>query len=76
MKNDCSIQFTHLNITIAVVISLILHLVFFTNITFNQLIISKHTDQSYELDIFVTRKIEKAINLTEVQVQIKNNDSE
>ena len=76
MKNDSSIKFTPLKITIAVIISLILHLVFFTNFNFNQLFISKNTDQSDELEIFVTRKIEKAINQTEVQKQIKTNDSE
>ena len=76
MKNDSSIKFTPLKITIAVVISLILHLVFFTNFNFNQLFISKNTDQSDELEIFVTQKIEKAINQTEVQKQIKTDDSE
>jgi len=76
MKNDSSIKFTPLKITIAVVISLILHLVFFTNFNFNQLFISKNTDQSDELEVFVTRKIEKAINRTEVQKQIKTNASE
>ena len=76
MKNDSSIKFTPLKITIAVIISLILHLVFFTNFNFNQLFISKNTDQSDELEIFVTQKIEKAINQTEVQKQIKTDDSE
>ena len=76
MNNDSSIKFTPLKITIAVVISLILHLVFFTNFNFNQLFISKNTDQSDELEIFVTQKIETPINQTEVQKQIKTNDSE
>ncbi|MDC6477271.1 TonB family protein [Methylophilaceae bacterium] len=75
MKNESSIKFTPLKITIAVIISLILHLVFFTNFNFNQLFISKNTDQSDELEIFVTRKIEKVINQTEVQKQIKTDDS-
>ena len=75
MKNDRSIKFTPIKITIAVIISLILHLVFFTNFNFNQLFISKNTEQSDELEIFVTRKIEKAINQTEVQKQIKTDDS-
>ena len=76
MKNDSSIKFTPLKITIAVVISLILHLVFFTNFNFNQLFISKNNNQSDELEIFVTRKIEKPINQTKVQKQIKTDDSE
>ena len=71
MKNDSSIKFTPLKITIAVIISLILHLVFFTNFNFNQLFISKNNNQSDELEIFVTRKIEKPINQTKVQKQIK-----
>ena len=71
MKNDSSIKFTPLKITIAVIISLILHLVFFTNFNFNQLFISKNNNQSDELEIFVTRKIEKTINQTKVQKQIK-----
>ena len=62
MKNDSGIKFTSLKITIAVIISLILHLVFFTNFNFKQLFISKNNNQSDELEIFVTRKIEKPIN--------------
>ena len=75
MKNDSSIKFTPIKITIAVIISLILHLVFFTNFNFNQLFISKNNNQSDELEIFVTRKIEKPINQTKVQKQIKTDDS-
>ena len=78
MKNDSSIKFTPIKITIAVIISLILHLVFFTNFSFNfkQLFISKNNNQSDELEIFVTRKIEKPINQTKLQKQIKTDDSE
>ena len=76
MKNDSSIKFTPLKITIAVIISLILHLVFFTNFNFNQLFISKNTNQSDELEIFVTPKIKKPINQTKVQKQIKTDGSE
>ena len=75
MKNDSSIKFTSIKITIAVIISLILHLVFFTNFNFKQLFISKNNNQSDELEIFVTRKIEKPINQTKVQKQIKTDDS-
>ena len=76
MKNDSSIKFTPLKITIAVIISLILHLVFFTNFNFNQLFILKNNNQSDELEIFVTRKIEKTINQTKVQKQLKTESSE
>ena len=76
MKNDSSIKFTPLKITVAVIISLILHLVFFTNFNFKQLFISKNNNQSDELEIFVTQKIEKPINETKVQKQIKTDDSE
>ena len=74
MKNDSSIKFTPLKITIAVIISLILHLVFFTNFNFNQLFISKNTNQSDELEIFVTPKIKKPINQTKVQKTNRNRD--
>ena len=76
MKNDSGIKFTSLKITIAVIISLILHLVFFTNFSFKQLFISKNNYQSDELEIFVNRKIETPINQTEVKKQIKTDDSE
>ena len=76
MKNESSIKFTPLKITIAVIISLILHLVFFTNFNFNQLFISKNTNQSDELEIFVTPKIEKPINQTKVQKKIKTDNTE
>ncbi|MDB4096745.1 TonB family protein [Methylophilaceae bacterium] len=76
MKNDSSIKFTPIKITIAVIISLILHLVFFTNFNFKQLFISKNNNQSDELEIFVTRKIEKPVNQTKVQKQIKTDDYE
>ena len=76
MKNDSSIKFTSIKITIAVIISLILHLVFFTNFNFKQLFISKNNNQSDELEIFVTQKIEKPINQTKVQKQLKTDDSE
>ena len=76
MKNDSSIKFTPLKITIAVIISLILHLVFFTNFNFKQLFLSKNNNQSDELEIFVTQEIEKPINQTKEQKQIKTDDSE
>jgi len=76
MKNDSSIKFTPIKITIAVIISLILHLVFFTNFNFKQLFISKNNNQSDELEIFVTQEIEKPINQIKEQKQIKTDDSE
>ena len=76
MKNDSSIKFTPIKITLAVIISLILHLVFFTNFNFKQLFLSKNNNQSDELEIFVTQEIEKPINQTKEQKQIKTDDSE
>jgi len=76
MKNDSSIKFTPLKITVAVIISLILHLVFFTNFNFKQLFLSKNNNQSDELEIFVTQEIEKPINQIKEQKQIKTDDSE
>ena len=75
MKNDSSIKFTPIKITIAVIISLILHLVFFTNFNFKQLFISKNNSQSDELEIFVTPEIEKNINQTKTKEQIKSDNS-
>ncbi len=75
MKNDSSIKFTPLKITLAVIISLILHLVFFTNFNFKQLFISKNNSQSDELEIFVTPEIEKNINQTKTKEQIKSDRS-
>ena len=75
MKNDSSIKFTPLKITLAVIISLILHLVFFTNFNFKQLFISKNNSQSDELEIFVTPEIEKNINQTKTKEQIKSDNS-
>ena len=59
MKNDRYLKFTTLKITIAVIISLFLHLMFFTKFEFNELFISKNNDQANELEIFVTSKKEK-----------------
>ena len=64
MKNDRYLKFTTLKITIAVIISLFLHLMFFTKFEFNELFISKNNDQANELEIFVTSKKEKDINQT------------
>ena len=64
MKNDRYLKFTTLKITIAVIISLSLHLIFFTKFDFNELFISKNNDQANELEIFVTSKKEKDINQT------------
>ena len=64
MKNDRYLKFTTLKITIAVIISLSLHLIFFTKFEFNELFTSKNNDQANELEIFVTSKKEKDINQT------------
>ena len=64
MKNDRYLKFTTLKITIAVIISLFLHLMFFTKFEFNELFISTNNDQANELEIFVTSKKEKDINQT------------
>ena len=64
MKNDRYLKFTTLKITTAVIISLFLHLIFFTKFEFNEFFISKNNDQANELEIFVTSKKEKDINQT------------
>ena len=64
MKNDRYLKFTTLKITIAVIISLFLHLIFFTKFEFNDFFISKNNNQANELEIFVISKKEKDINQT------------
>jgi periplasmic protein TonB len=76
MKNDRSLKFTSLKITIAVIISLFIHLMFFSKFNLNQLFISKNSDQSNEFEIFVTPEIEKNINQTKTKEQIKSDNSE
>tara|TARA_B110000037_G_scaffold183505_1_gene211740 strand:+ start:792 stop:1577 length:786 start_codon:yes stop_codon:yes gene_type:complete len=75
MKNDRSLKFTSLKIIIAVIISLFIHLIFFSKFNFNQLFISKNSDQSNEFEIFVTPEIEKNINQTKTKEQIKSDNS-
>ena len=74
MKNDRYLKFTTLKITIAVIISLFLHLMFFTKFEFNELFISKNNDQANELEIFVTSKKEKDINQTKLEKITKPNN--
>ena len=73
MKNDRYLKFTTLKITIAVIISLFLHLMFFTKFEFNELFISTNNDQANELEIFVTSKKEKDINQTKPEKITKPN---
>ena len=74
MKNDRYLKFTTLKITIAVIISLFLHLMFFTKFEFNELFVSKNNDQANELEIFVTSKKEKDINQTKSEKITKPNN--
>ena len=74
MKNDRYLKFTTLKITIAVIISLFLHLMFFTKFEFNELFISTNNDQVNELEIFVTSKKEKDINQTKPEKITKPNN--
>ena len=74
MKNDRYLKFTTLKITIAVIISLFLHLIFFTKFEFNEFFISKNNDQANELEIFVTSKKEKDINQTKPEKITKPNN--
>ena len=76
MKNDRYLKFTTLKITIAVIISLSLHLIFFTKFEFNELFTSKNNDQANELEIFVTSKKEKDINQTKPKKITKPNNFE
>lgn len=74
MKNDRYLKFTTLKITIAIIISLFLHLIFFTKFEFNEFFISKNNNQANELEIFVTSKKDKYINQTKPKKIIKLNN--
>ena len=76
MKNDRYLKFTTLKITIAIIISLFLHLIFFTKFEFNEFFISKNNNQANELEIFVTSKKDKYINQTKPKKIIKLNNLE
>lgn len=76
MKNDRHLKFTTIKITIAVIISLFLHLMFFTKFEFNEIFIPKNNDQANELEIFVTSKKEKDINQTKPEKITKPNNLE
>jgi len=80
MKNDRYLKFTTLKITMAVIISLFLHLIFFTKFEFNEFFISKNNDQANELEIFITSKKEKEkakeINQTKPEKITKLNNLE
>ena len=73
MKNDRYLKFTTLKITIAVIFSLFLHLIFFTKFEFNDFFISKNNNQANELEIFVISKKEKDINQTKPEKITKPN---
>jgi protein TonB len=74
MKNDRYLKFTTLKITIAVIFSLFLHLIFFTKFEFNDFFISKNNNQANELEIFVISKKEKDINQTKPEkITMPNN---
>ena len=74
MKNDRYLKFTTLKITIAVIFSLFLHLIFFTKFEFNDFFISKNNNQANELEIFVISKKEKDINQTKPEKITKPNN--
>ena len=76
MNNDSHFKSKTLKITIAVIISLFLHLIFFTKFEFNEFFISKNNNQANELEIFVISKKEKDINHTKPEKIIKLNNLE
>ena len=76
MNNDSHFKSKTLKITIAVIISLFLHLIFFTKFDFNQLFTSENSDQANELEIFVTSETEKDIDQTKAKKLTKPNNYE
>ena len=76
MNNDSHFKSKTLKITIAVIISLFLHLIFLTKFEFNEIFIPKNNHQANELEIFVTSKKEKDINKTKPEKITKLNNHE
>lgn len=75
MNNDSNLKFTAFKITIAIIISLILHLVFFAKFDFTEFFKTKNSYQANELEILVTSEIEKNIEESKEEQLTKSNNN-
>jgi TonB family protein len=75
MNNDSKIKFTSFNIILAIFLSLILHLIFFTKFNLFDLLNTIDNYETNELEIFVTPEEKKGNNEKKSEKLIKSDDN-
>ncbi|MBT4759123.1 MAG: energy transducer TonB [Nitrosomonadales bacterium] len=75
MNNDSKLKYTTHKISIAVVLSLLLHLMFFAKLDFNKLLVSNDNYHTNELEVFVEPEEEKIGSERRVERLPKQNDN-
>ena len=75
MNNDSKIKFTSFNIILAIFLSLILHLIFFTKFNLFDLLNTVDSYETNELEIFVTPEEKKGNNEKKSDNLIKSDDN-
>lgn len=75
MNNDSKIKFTSFNIILAIFLSLILHLIFFTKFNLFDLLNTVDSYETNELEIFVTPEEKKGNNEKQSEKLIKSDDN-
>ena len=75
MNNDSKIKFTSFNIILAIFLSLILHLIFFTKFNLFDLLNTVDSYETNELEIFVTPEEKKGNNEKKSEKLIKSDDN-
>ncbi len=75
MNNDSKIKFTSFNIILAIFLSLILHLIFFTKFNLFDLLNTVDRYETNELEIFVTPEEKKENNEKKSEKLIKSDDN-
>lgn len=75
MNNDSKIKFTSFNIILAIFLSLILHLIFFTKFNLFDLLNTVDNYETNELEIFVTPEEKKGNNEKKSEKLIKSDDN-
>jgi len=67
MNNDSKLKFSYLKITLFIFVSLILHLMLFTNFNFIDLFKTTNSYMNSELEIFVSREIQEVKEVKKVK---------
>jgi len=75
MNNDSKIKFTSFNIILAIFLSLVLHLIFFTKFNLFDLLNTVDRYETNELEIFVTPEEKKGNNEKKSEKLIKSDDN-